>query len=93
MFADAALLACEIKGVSVEEKNEYLDEKLEDAYRQSEFDELCSYFVAVRKGLQVADPRPRMSFITRELEDKAESYASCLSDVMEEFDGTMEEEV
>lgn len=93
MFADAVLLACEIKGVPVKENIEYLDEELEEAYRQAEFDELCSYFVAIRKGLQVADPRPKMSFITRELEDKAESYASCLCDVMEEFDGTMEEEV
>lgn len=74
----------------MEDKLEYLDENMEEAYRQVEFDELCDYFVAARKGQQVEDPRPRMSFITKELEDQAKEYASCLCDVMEEFEGTLE---
>ena len=74
----------------MEDKLEYLDENMEVAYGQAEFDELCDYFIAVRKGRKVEDPRPNMSFMTKELEEKAKAYASCLCDVMEEFDGTME---
>ena len=73
----------------MEDKSEYLDENLEEAYRQAEFDELCDYFIAVQKGLQVEDPRPNFSFITDELEAEAKSYASCLCNVMEEFNGTL----
>ena len=80
----------ETKGIDMKEKKEYLDENLEEAYRQAEFDELCDYFIAVRKGQQVEDPRPKMSFITKELEEEAKAYAACLCDVMEEFDGTLE---
>ncbi len=73
----------------MKDKLEYLDENMEEAYRQVEFDELCDYFIAVQKGLQIEDPRPNFSFITDELEAKAKSYASCLCDVMEEFNGTL----
>ncbi len=74
----------------MEDKLEYLDEILEEAYRQAEFDDLCDYFIAVRNGQQVDDPRPKMSFITKELEEEAKAYAACLCDVMEEFEGTLE---
>ncbi len=74
----------------MDEKQEYLDEYLEEAYRQAEFDDLCTYFIAVRRGQQAEDPRPKTSFMTKEMEDKAKSYASCLCDVMEEFEGTLE---
>ena len=74
----------------MEDKLEYLDENLEEAYRQAEFYELCDYFIAMRKGQQIEDPRPRLSFITKELEEKAKAYASCLCDVIEEFEGTLE---
>lgn len=76
----------------MEDKLEYLDENLEEAYRQAEFYELCDYFIAIRKGQQIEDPRNRMSFITKELEEKAKAYASCLCDVLEEFEGTLEKE-
>lgn len=76
----------------MEDKLEYLDENLEEAYMQAEFDELCDYFIAIRKGQQIEDPRIRMSFITKELEEEAKAYASCLCDVLEEFEGTLEKE-
>lgn len=76
----------------MEDKLEYLDENLEEAYMQAEFDELCDYFIAIRKGQQIEDPRIRMSFITKELEEEANAYASCLCDVLEEFEGTLEKE-
>ena len=80
----------ETKEIDMKEKMEYLDENLEEAYRQTEFDVLCDYFISVRQGKQVEDPRSKMSFMTKELEEKAKAYASCLCDVTEEFDGTME---
>ena len=74
----------------MEDRLDYLDENLEEAYRKAEFDELCDYFIAVRNGQQVEDPGPKTSFITKELEEEAKAYASCLCDVMEEFEGTLE---
>ena len=77
------------------EKKEYqierLDSELEQAYIETEYEELVDYFIAIRRGRDVEDPRPKMSFISPELEAKAKEYASCVVDVIDEFEGKIEE--
>ena len=77
------------------EKKEYqierLDSELEQAYIETEYEELVDYFIAIGRGRDVEDPRPRMSFISPELEAKAKEFASCVVDVIDEFEGEIEE--
>ena len=79
----------------MEEKKDYhiekLDSELEQAYREAEYEELLDYFIAIGRGQDAEDPRPQMSFITPELEARAKENASCVVDIIEEFDGEIEE--
>ena len=70
--------------------SEKLDENLEKAYTDAEFDELIDYFVALNSGNQVEDPRPQMSFINPTMEKRAKEYASFISTIIDVFDGKLE---
>lgn len=80
---------------NMEEQKEFqierLDSELEQTCIDAEYEELLDYFVAIERGLEVQDPRPRMSFITPAMETKAKEQASCVVDIIEEFDGEIEE--
>lgn len=78
-------------GEKKEYQTEVLDSKLEQAYIGAEYENLVDYYIAIGCGERVEDPRPRMSFITPELEARARENASCVVDVIKEFDGEIEE--
>ena len=79
----------------MEEQKEFqverLDSELEQAYIDAEYEELLDYFVAMERGQEVQDPRPRMSFITPAMETKAKEHASCVVEIIDEFDGGIDE--
>ena len=70
---------------------ERLNSDLEQAYIQAEYEDLLDYFIAIGRGESVEDPRPGMSFLTPEMEMKAQKHASCVVNFIEEFDGEIEE--
>ena len=78
-------------GEKKECQTEELASELEQAYIEAEYEELQDYFIEIGRGESAEDPRPRMSFMTPELEKKAEEHASCVVDMIKEFDGEIEE--